>query len=106
MGLKIRDVNDHEPPLITGNAEVVINASSPLENTNVINRVWKMVMDKVTDMMDYVMDESTEGDGFDGYDGKKQKSDEIKNNVEKKVNCNTKNDDSLESKVIQQFAAR
>ena len=90
VGLKIRGENDHEPLLITGerkcpelkgifhahpkgNTEVVINASLYSENTNVINRVWTIVMDKVTDVIDYVMDESIDGDECDDCDGRNKK---------------------------------
>ena len=41
--------------MITGNTEVAINVDPVPNNTNVINRVWTMVMDKVTDVIDYVM---------------------------------------------------
>ena len=117
VGLKIRGENDHEPPLITGerkcpelkgifhahpkgNTEVVINASPYSENTNVINRLWTMVMDKVTDVIDYVMDESTDSDECDGCDGKNEKSLELENSVESKANCNTRNEGVLKKKVI------
>ncbi|BAZ47290.1 phage/plasmid primase, P4 family protein (plasmid) [Chondrocystis sp. NIES-4102] len=74
VGLKIRGKDDHEPPLITGNTSAVINVEPPPSSTNMINKLWKMVMDKVTDLMDYVlkntashmMDESTNSDGCDG----------------------------------------
>ena len=89
VGLKIRDVNDREPLLITGNTKVVINASPKLENTNVINRLWTVVMDKVTDMMDYVMGETIDSDECDGCDGKNERSSELENSVESNVDCNT-----------------
>ena len=58
MGLKICAAENDLPPLITSNAEVAINANPLFINTNLINRVWKIVMDKVTDMMEYMMMES------------------------------------------------
>ena len=97
VGLKLRDVNDDSPPLITNNIEVVINTEPQLENTNVINRLWTMVMDKVTDVMECVMDETVDSDEFDNCDGKNENSLETKSNVEGEANCSTKNDDSLES---------
>ena len=100
MGLKIRDVNDDEPPLITGNASVIINASPKPENTNVINRLWTMVMDKVTDMMNSVMDESTGSDECYECDGKNKNSPELESNEEIKVNCNIKTEKNLETRVI------
>ena len=117
VGLKIRDVNDDSPPMITGerkcpelkgifhahpkgNTEVVINAIPYLKNTNVINRLWTMVMDKVTDVIDYVMDESTDSDECDGCDGKIKKSPELENSVESKANCNTRKEGVLKKKVI------
>ncbi|NJO97609.1 MAG: hypothetical protein HC764_17750 [Pleurocapsa sp. CRU_1_2] len=90
--------------MITGNAEVlkdlsrivgdtathiVINASSKLENINVINIVWTMVMDKVMGMIDKVMTESIDSDRCDDGDGKKQKSAESKVNVETETEYNT-----------------
>jgi putative DNA primase/helicase len=69
VGLKIRGENDHEPPLITGNTSVVINTIPSKNNTNVINRLWTMVMDKVKDVMVTVMDETIDSEGCDGCDG-------------------------------------
>ncbi|BAZ47329.1 phage/plasmid primase, P4 family protein (plasmid) [Chondrocystis sp. NIES-4102] len=97
VGLKIRDVNDTSLPLITGNSEVVINTNPQLDNTNVINRLWTMVMDKVTDMMDYVMDKSLNDDECDGcpkgyrsaYDGILKKSSNNQNKVKCGSECNT-----------------
>jgi putative DNA primase/helicase len=89
VGLKIRDVNDHEPPLITGSTSVVINTNPPPDNTNVINRLWTMVMDKVMDMMDYVMTESTDSNRCDRCDGKNEKSSNNQNKVECESECNT-----------------
>lgn len=89
-GLRIRSKNETSPPMITGNTEVlkdtetvresfrathiVINTKVQPENntkvqadnTNVLNKLWTMVIEKVTDAIDYVLDESTdnkEGDG-------------------------------------------
>ena len=97
VGLKIRDESDTSPPLITGNSKVEINISPKPENTNVISKLWTMVMDRVTDMMDYVMDESIDGDecpkgyrsAYDGCDGIIKKSSELENNVEHGSKCNT-----------------
>jgi putative DNA primase/helicase len=107
VGLKIRSENDHEPPLITGNTSVlkdtatrhevsplghiVINTKSQSSNTNVINRLWKLVMDKVTDVMDYVMDESIDGEECDECDGKIKKSLNNEDSVESKTKRNTEN---------------
>jgi putative DNA primase/helicase len=104
VGLKIRDVNDHEPPLITGNSEVlkdtathiVINTTSKLDSTNVINRLWTMVMDKVTDVMDKVMTEITDSDGCDDCDGKNKKSDKSKSQAKSLSKCNTQNEEQKE----------
>ena len=62
MGLKIRDNLDRVPPLITGNFKVEINTNSQLKNTNVVNKLWTMVMDKVMDAIDYAMGESIADD--------------------------------------------
>ena len=98
VGLKLRSSNDESAPMITGNTEVAINAEPLPNNTNVINRVWTMVMDKVTDVIDYVMDESTISDGCDECDGKSKNSSKTKNNVEDKVACNTKTERDLAKK--------
>lgn len=98
VGLKIRDDADDSPPMITGNAEIVVNVEPSSKNTNVINKLWTMVMDKVMDVMDYVMDESIDGDGCDECDGIFQNFPKIKNNVENKVVCNTKTESDLEKK--------
>jgi putative DNA primase/helicase len=89
VGLKIRSEDDPEPPLITGNTAIEINISPRLENTNVINRLWTMVMDKVTDIIDHMMDESTDGDECDEYDGKNEKSSNNQNKVGCESECNT-----------------
>jgi putative DNA primase/helicase len=114
VGLKIRSEDDHEPPLITGerkcsefkdifhaqpkgNTSVVINTKSSFNSTNVIDRLWTMVMDKVTQilkdtaphMMDYVMDESIDSDGYDDCDGKNKKSSNNQSKVEYENKCNT-----------------
>jgi putative DNA primase/helicase len=97
VGLKIRSESDHEPPLITGNTSVVINTSPEKNNTNVINRLWTMVMDKVTDVMDCVMDESIDSDESDGCDGKFKKSPEFRNSAENESECNTQQQSNSES---------
>ena len=57
-------------------------------------------MDKVTDVMDKVMDESTDSDECYDCDGKNEKSDELENNVESKVSCNMKTEGDLEKEII------
>ena len=69
-GLKIRTEFDSSPPMITGNTSVAINTKTKSDSTNVINRLWTVVMAKVTDVMDYVMVKSTGSDECDGSDGK------------------------------------
>ena len=56
--------------MITGNTSVAINTKTKSDSTNVINRLWTVVMAKVTDVMDYVMVKSTGSDECDGSDGK------------------------------------
>jgi hypothetical protein len=94
VGLKIRDESDSSPPLITGNSEVIINANPQSDNTNVISKLWTMVMDKVTDVMDYVMDESIDGDECDECDGKNKKSPEFQEQVKETTQCSTINEDN------------
>jgi putative DNA primase/helicase len=97
VGLKIRDHGNSSPPLITGNSKVlkdtashiVINAHPQSENTNVINRFWTMVMDKVTDVIVTVMDESIANDECYECDGKNEKSSNNQNKVECESECNT-----------------
>ena len=55
VGLKIRDVNDNLPPLITGNQSLEIETKRSLGNTNVINKLWTVVMNKVMNVMDSVL---------------------------------------------------
>ncbi len=72
QGLKIRTEVDEEPPLITGNNSVINTRSSPPPesgNTNVITKLWNLVMDKVIEMMDGVMDQTHDNQGCDGCDG-------------------------------------
>ncbi len=98
VGLKIRSDNDDSPPLITGNSSVAINVTRRSDNTNVISKLWALVMDKVTDVMEYVMDESIDSDGYDGCDGNKKKSDKFKEPVKTQVENNTEKSSSAESK--------
>ncbi len=98
VGLKIRGDFDDSPPLITGNTTVAINVSPSTSSTNVIDKLWTVVMDKVTAVMDYVMDESIDSDGCDGCDGKKKKSDKFKEAVKTLVENNTEKSSSAESK--------
>ena len=96
VGLKIRPPEDDSPPIVTGNSEVATNTSLKLSNTSVINRLWTMVMDKVSLVIDSVMNESIEGNECDGCDGKNEKSLELENNVENQTQtggkCNTRNE--------------
>ena len=59
-----------------------------------------MVMDKVTDMMVTVMGESTGSDECYDCDGKNEKSDEFKNNVEFQTGCNMPEEGQKEEKEI------
>jgi putative DNA primase/helicase len=89
VGLKIRSEDDPSPPLITGNTSVVINTSRVKNNTNVINRLWTMVMDKVKDVMVTVMDETIDSEGCDKCDGKNQKSSNNQIKAKTQVECST-----------------
>jgi putative DNA primase/helicase len=108
VGLKIRSEDDHEQPLITGerkcpelkgifhahpqgNTSLYINTSSGKNNTNVINRLWALMMDKVTMVMDQVMTETIDSINCDGCDGKKEKSLNNEGIVESKTKRNTEN---------------
>jgi putative DNA primase/helicase len=95
VGLKIRSEEDHEPPLITGNTSLYINTKFQSSNTNVIDRLWRIVLkDTATHMMDkvtHVMDESIDGDKCDGSDGKNEKSLNNQDSVESKTKRNTEN---------------
>jgi putative DNA primase/helicase len=109
VGLKIRGENDPSPPLITGNTSVlkdtathiVINTNPPTSNTNVINRVWKMVMDKVKDVIVTVMDETIDSDECDGCDGIFQKSSNNQIKAKTQVQCSTEKqvDNELEEQI-------
>lgn len=46
-----------------------VETTSLLSNTNVINKLWMMVMETVMDIIDYVMDESIGSGRCDGCDG-------------------------------------
>ena len=59
-----------------------------------------MVMKKVTDAMEYVMDGMTASDECDGYDGKNQKSSELKNSPKTESECNTQSEVEKEKKEI------
>ena len=98
VGLKIRDRDDNSPPLITGNTKVVINVNPPSKNTNVINKLCTMVMDKVIDVIDRVMDETVASDECDGCDGIIKKSSNNQARVKSKTERNTKNERILEEK--------
>ncbi|MBW4532579.1 MAG: hypothetical protein KME09_01450 [Pleurocapsa minor HA4230-MV1] len=100
VGLKIRDESDTSPPLITGNTAIEINISPRLENTNVISKLWAMIMDKVTDVIVTVMDETLDSSECDRCDGKNEKSSDSQNKVENETKCNTINKGDLERKEI------
>ncbi len=116
VGLKIRTAEDDLPPMITGNTNVLkdlpsnggtathiaINVNPQTKNTNVINKLWTMVMDRVTDMMDYMMDENVGSDEYDECDGIFQKSSKLETSLESKVSCNTNDQEDLEKKEISQ----
>ena len=53
VGLEIRTAEDDSPSLITGNSEVIISASPKPKNTNVITKLWTMVMNKVIPNLDF-----------------------------------------------------
>ena len=101
-------MNDDSPPLITGNSSIVKNIVSASRSINVINKLWTVVMEKVTlalewgDVIDYVMSENIDSDGCDGCDGKNEKSPGLESSVESKVNCNTNDREDLEKKEISQ----
>ena len=78
--------------MITGNPSLEIKTSPVASSTNVINRLWTMVMEKVMDVMDYVMGESIVGDECDGDDGIFKKFSENNDGGEIKVECNTVNE--------------
>ena len=56
-GLKIRTEEDDKPPMITGErpSHNIQSASSNNTNTNIINRVWTMMMDKVTTAIERII---------------------------------------------------
>ena len=104
VGLKIRDVNDDEPPLITGNTSVVIDTKPKVSSTNVINKLWTMVMEKVTDVMDKVIDESIASDECDDCDGKNKKSPELENNEKSETRCNMlKEGQKKKTEILEEF---
>jgi hypothetical protein len=105
VGLKIRDKSDSSPPLITGNTPVEINISPRFNNTNVINRLWTMIMDKVTDVIVTVMDETIANDKCNDCDGIIEKFPEFKISVESKVRCNTITEsDNQEKEISNEFS--
>ncbi|MBW4533209.1 MAG: hypothetical protein KME09_04665 [Pleurocapsa minor HA4230-MV1] len=91
-----------------GNTSVEINISPQPENTNVISKLWAMVMDRVTTVMEYVMDETIDNDECDdcpkgyrsAYDGIFEKSRELENNVEFQTGCNMPEEGQKEEKEI------
>ena len=59
-----------------------------------------MVIDKVTDVMDFVMGEYFVSDEYDECDGKNKKSPELENKIESGARCNTQSEGQKEKKVI------
>ncbi|WP_052055874.1 phage/plasmid primase, P4 family [Myxosarcina sp. GI1] len=53
-GLRLRDATDDEPPLITNGSKKTKADSS---STNVVNKLWNLVMEKVVKAIDCLMDE-------------------------------------------------
>ncbi|MDJ0590000.1 MAG: phage/plasmid primase, P4 family [Pleurocapsa sp. MO_226.B13] len=112
VGLKIRDDFDDSPPLVTVNTSVVIDKYEATDNTNVIktkegadstnviNCLWGMVMNKLSDVMDYVMDKSIDGDGCDGSDSNFEKSSKNCSLVESPTESNTKKGSETECSQI------
>ena len=100
VGLKIRTKFDTSPPIITGNTLVVTNTKPKVSSINVINRLWTMVMVKVTDVMEYVMAESIGSDECDGCDGKNENSSKLENTPKSRTECNTQCEGQKEKKVI------
>ena len=95
-GLKIRSEIDKQPPMITGNPSLEIKTSPETSSTNVINKLWTMVMDKVMGVIDSVMAESLASYECDDSDGIFKKSSENNDIVESKADCNTVNKSQLE----------
>ena len=89
VGLKIRAVEDDSPLLITGNTQVVIDVCPKLENINVVTRLWTMVINKVTDVMNYVIDETADSEECEECDGKNEKSPQFNDRDKYQTNCNT-----------------
>ena len=65
-GLKIRDLHDNDPPMITGKNSHSNDDLPPIHNTYSTESMVTDVTDNVTDS---VMDESIDGDKSDGCDG-------------------------------------
>ena len=59
-----------------------------------------MVMVKVTDVMEYVMGESTGSDECDECDGKNENSSKSENTPKSRTECNTQSEGEKEKKVI------
>jgi putative DNA primase/helicase len=57
VGLKIRTEDDDKPPMITGERKCQNIQAPNQSNPNIINRVWTMVMDKVTTAIERIIDD-------------------------------------------------
>jgi putative DNA primase/helicase len=65
VGLKIRTEEDDKPPMITGkpNLSLVQKIQLPRQsNSNIIHRVWTMLMDKVSKAIDRIIDDGLGGE--------------------------------------------
>ncbi|MBW4532495.1 MAG: hypothetical protein KME09_01015 [Pleurocapsa minor HA4230-MV1] len=70
-GLKIRTEEDDKPPMITGEKNLsLVQNSQPanLNNTNVVNRIWTMVMDKVTTAIERIIDDGLSNESNDSQE--------------------------------------
>jgi putative DNA primase/helicase len=60
VGLKIRTEEDDKPPMITGEKNLSLAQNTQpanLNNTNVVNRIWTMVIDKITTAIEKILDD-------------------------------------------------
>jgi putative DNA primase/helicase len=55
VGLKIRTEEDNQPPIITGEGKHIQAPNQ--SNPNIINRVWATLMDKVTTVIERIIDD-------------------------------------------------
>jgi putative DNA primase/helicase len=87
VGLKIRTEDDDKPPMITGerNLSLVQNIQLPRQSSsNIIHRVWTMVMDKVTTAIDRIID--------DGLGSESKTEVETETKEENSISINQKSD--------------